>query len=413
MTKKRLFFLCDNYPLTAGEFFVDDEMRVISNSFENIIIYTSSNEQRNNLNRYIPSNAEIISYSKNHLEESKIKYLFRVFSTVFLNELLYAFRHLSIKTWKQVFKIMYVDIHKAYRLCNEIENICIKKGINLSDCVFYSYWHDYRALALSILKRKYGCECIARAHGWDNFADRHKPPYLPFKTFIIKNLSNTFTISLAGKKCFEKYISPKQNDKIKVARLGKFNNRKPNNSPQIGNYLICSCSNLISLKRVNLIIDLLSEMELKGIRWVHFGDGTLRKELEKYASEKLSDINFEFRGIVANDKILDFYADNYVDLFVNVSESEGIPVSIMEAMSAGIPVLATNVGGTSEIVNSENGFLVDADFDVQKVAKTIEKYLLSGNESVKTYRQNAYNFWKENYEAGKNYSDFGEMLMRL
>lgn len=42
-----------------------------------------------------------------------------------------------------------------------------------------------------------------------------------------------------------------------------------------------------------------------------------------------------------------------------MSDSEGIPVSIMEAMSFGIPVIARNVGGMSEIVNEENGLLLE------------------------------------------------------
>ena len=48
---------------------------------------------------------------------------------------------------------------------------------------------------------------------------------------------------------------------------------------------------------------------------------------------------------------------------MNVSESEGIPVSIMEASSFGIPVIATNVGGVGEIVeNGYNGLLLNKDF---------------------------------------------------
>ena len=49
---------------------------------------------------------------------------------------------------------------------------------------------------------------------------------------------------------------------------------------------------------------------------------------------------------------------NDFDLFVNMSLSEGIPVSIMEAISFGIPIIATNVGGNAEIVNDETGVLI-------------------------------------------------------
>ena len=40
--KKTLILLCDNYPLSAGEFFIDDEMRVIAPRFDKVILYTAS-----------------------------------------------------------------------------------------------------------------------------------------------------------------------------------------------------------------------------------------------------------------------------------------------------------------------------------------------------------------------------------
>ncbi len=51
------------------------------------------------------------------------------------------------------------------------------------------------------------------------------------------------------------------------------------------------------------------------------------------------------RGGISNAEVFQFYRDNKVDLFVNASTSEGLPVSIMEAISFGIPSIATNVGG--------------------------------------------------------------------
>ena len=111
-------------------------------------------------------------------------------------------------------------------------------------------------------------------------------------------------------------------------------------------------------------------------------------------------------GIVNNNLILDFYSENYIDLFINVSETEGIPVSIMEAQSAGIPVLATNVGGTSEIVNNKNGFLIDKSFEVVSVANMIKKYLKSNDEIICEKRNYAYQNWKLNYNAHINYTEF-------
>ncbi|MBR3568993.1 MAG: glycosyltransferase [Bacteroidales bacterium] len=407
MKQKTLILLCDNYPLSAREFFIDDEMRVIAPKFDKVLIYTASADSGENLNRFVPTNAEIVSFSRQKLESGKLKSVFRIFKPMLMAELFFALRGLPVKQWLSAIKIMYVEIHRATNLKEDLVGLCKAKNLNPSDCVFYSYWHDYKALALAMLRKDdKSIKCIARAHRWDVFADKNLIPYLPFKSFIINNLSQTYSISDAGKIYFEQYLNCKLDDKVTVSRLGKFNDRQPNMDKPSDSVLICSCSNLIPVKRVDKIIEVISLLQTKNIRWVHFGDGSLRANLEAMATNKLQNVEFEFRGIVANNKILDFYAENHVDLFINLSASEGIPVSIMEALSAGIPVLATSVGGTAEAVNSKNGFLIPADFDSHNVAQIIDNYLNAPIPEQNVYRQNAYDFWQENYEAGKNYNDF-------
>jgi len=412
MSQKILFFLCDQYPYTAGEFFIDDETRVLESKFDKILILTAADTTKC-LTRFFPNNAIIASFSVSKLACGKIKSILHIFTPMFVSELFFVFRYLSVKHWFSVFKIMYVDIHRSKNLKKLIINLCQQQNIGLHQCTFYSYWHDYKALALAMLRKDdQSIKCVARAHGWDNFADRHTPPYLPFKSFIINNLSQTYSISDAGKIYFEQYLNRKLDDKVMVSRLGKFNGRQPNMEKQPDSVLICSCSNLIPVKRVDKIIEVISHLQTKKIRWVHFGDGPLRAELEALAADKLQGVAYEFRGIVPNAEILDFYAGEYVDLFVNLSSSEGIPVSIMEALSAGIPVVATNVGGTAEAVNEKNGFLVPADCDCKDLAKIIADYFNLDSKQQSAYRNNARNFWKENYEAGKNYGEFYRMIMR-
>ena len=411
MKQNTLILLCDNYPLSAREFFIDDEMRVIAPKFDKVLIYTASADSGENLNRFVPANAEIVSFSRQKLESGKLKSIFRIFKPMFVAELFFALRNLPVKYWLSAVKIMYVEIHRATNLKKDLVGLCKAKNLNPSDCVFYSYWHDYKALALAMLRKNdQSIKCVARAHGWDNFADRHTPPYLPYKSFIINNLSQTYSISDAGKIYFEQYLNRKLDDKVTVSRLGKFNDRQPNMDKQFDSVLICSCSDIRADKRIDKIIDVLSLLKCQNVKWVHIGDDNLRTVIEQYAKEKLQNVDYEFLGMISNPSLLDYYSTNYVDLFINLSTSEGIPVSIMEALSAGIPIVATNVGGTPEIVNQQNGFLVDADFNVEDVAKVVDDYLAMPSDIHRKYRMNAYNFWKENYEAGKNYGAFGELI---
>lgn len=413
MKNKTLILLCDNYPLSAGEFFIDDEMRVIAPRFEKVILYTASAKSYENLNRFVPDNTEIVQFSRQKLEVGKIKSFFRIFKPMFLRELAFAIRKLPIKYWVSAFKIMYVDIHRATNLKNELLQFCNHSHLNVSDCIFYSYWHDYKALALALLRKESKhLKCIARAHGGDVFRHRFNPPYIPFKHFIISSLSCTITVSYKGKNEFSQYNCLEE--KIKVSHLGKFNSRLPMlekiNKDKI---VFVSCSNLIADKRVNLIIDVISAIDKVSMEWHHFGKGELEDYIKGYADRKLKNVYFKFYGCVDNRTILEFYANNYVDLFINLSKWEGIPVSVMEALSAGIPVVATDVGGTSEAVNDEIGFLVPAIFNNEDVATIISNYLSLSISEQQSYRRKAYQFWKENYEAATNYRKFCDILENL
>ena len=114
------------------------------------------------------------------------------------------------------------------------------------------------------------------------------------------------------------------------------------------------------MKRLELLIEALGMLAAEHpelhVVWNHLGDGPLRELAEAAATSALAGrMEFTFRGQLTNSAVLDFYRRNPVDVFANVSASEGVPVSIMEAQACGIPVVATAVGGTPEIVSDRIG----------------------------------------------------------
>ncbi|NSW45956.1 MAG: glycosyltransferase [Bacteroidales bacterium] len=410
---KTLILLTDNYPITHGEFFIDDEMRVIADRFEKVIVVVKS-QQSVNFNRYVPKNMIVYPVSDFVSFFDKVKALPKILSSFFMEEWRFAIKNYKLKPSVILFKLMYMDVVRALKVKKQLLDVLFKEAISQNKTIYYSYWNDYKALALSLMKAKNNSMvCVSRAHGWDVFFERHQPPYLPFKKFIVSNLDVTYSISEAGRKAFISLLGNEYNNKIAVSRLGKINHRLPIENKNHDGILICSCSHIIPLKRIHLIVELLAILNIKNLKWVHFGDGPLRNRLEELAQEKLQYVKYEFKGNVPNEEILDFYHKNYVDLFINLSESEGVPVSIMEALSAGIPVLATNVGGVCEVVNQKVGFLVPKGFKVDDVAKIIKNYLNLPDIEKQQYRENAYQFWKENFEAEKNYGEFVKKIFEL
>jgi glycosyltransferase involved in cell wall biosynthesis len=81
------------------------------------------------------------------------------------------------------------------------------------------------------------------------------------------------------------------------------------------------------------------------------GTGPLFSEMTKLSSDIT---NIKLLGRVENN--LEFL--NSIDLLINTSSIEGIPLTAMEAISQGVPVIAPNIGGMSElIIDGRNGFL--------------------------------------------------------
>lgn len=106
------------------------------------------------------------------------------------------------------------------------------------------------------------------------------------------------------------------------------------------------------------------------------------------------------------------YEKESFDLFVNVSSSEGIPVSIMEAMSFGIPCIATDVGGSGEIViDRYNGILLKDDFRIQDFIQALDWYLKMDSNTILELRKNVYLSWERKYNAETNYTEFVEELL--
>jgi len=88
----------------------------------------------------------------------------------------------------------------------------------------------------------------------------------------------------------------------------------------------------------------------------------LQEDLE-YLAGSLGIKNLvEFKGRVDHDKIPDLMQASHI--FLHCSENEGLPVAIMEAMAAGLPVIAAKVGGVPELVkHGVTGYCLNFDDD--------------------------------------------------
>lgn len=122
-------------------------------------------------------------------------------------------------------------------------------------------------------------------------------------------------------------------------------------------------------------------------------------------------LSYRFAGNIPNEQILDFYKNNNIDCFVMTSEHEGLPVSIMEAESAGIPIVTTNVGGIKEMIR-DNGVLLSPEASYQDVGEAIVKVLRSSAQEKLSMRQKSLSIWNESFDAEKNSKEFYNFLVK-
>ena len=125
-----------------------------------------------------------------------------------------------------------------------------------------------------------------------------------------------------------------------------------------GSPLLLSVGNLVELKGHHLLIDALKALQSRypSAQLVIVGQGPERGSLEKQARACGVSRRVVFTGIVPNEELARWYSA--ADVLVLASRREGWPNVLLEAMACGTPVVATDVGGTAEIIASNVGFLV-------------------------------------------------------
>lgn len=120
-------------------------------------------------------------------------------------------------------------------------------------------------------------------------------------------------------------------------------------------YILVSVGELAPGKKNMVVIDALAELKDLKISYLICGEGQMREELEKRAAELGVSDRIVFAGYVTDTPLI----LSQSDVFVFPSAREGLPVSVMEAMAAGLPVIASDIRGVRElVVHAKGGYLV-------------------------------------------------------
>ncbi len=404
-----LILFTSTFPFGADEAYIENEIGFLSNGFRKIVIITNATDCK--VSRKIPPNVTVLHRTYQLSLTEKILSLSKLLSPDFLYEFLFIVRKYRIKPTPTIVNTILQSLYKACLL----EKFLTQKLPEIArspQTVYYSYWADDNAAALAYLKKRgFIYTAFCRAHRWDVYFEKNAARYLPLRRTLATYLTGIFFISGDGLQYFVRKVG--QFKSLKISRLGVFETGSSQSDTSDTSFHILSCSAVIERKRVHMIAQALALVQDSGrkIKWTHIGNGPLFRKLSDTVTSTLSknkNVEINLVGNMSNQDVRNFYSHNAIDLFINVSESEGVPVAIMEAMSASIPAIATSVEGNREIVNDGiNGFLLNKNFSPQDLSLLIEK---CQNIDLSVLRQNAYNTWLEKYNAHRNYTAFVEHL---
>lgn len=402
--KNNVILFTVSYPYGNKEQFLETEIEYLSNTFEKVTVIPAFIEENK---REIPQN--IVVDTEFAQKNNNFKFAFSSLVTT--------------HTYKEIIVNLSVmlSIKKLQKLISFTgRGVALFKYLkeNYSkENVFYSYWFNGAVFAFFLYDQKVAkINYVSRAHGSDLYLEPNGG-YLPLRSTVLKNIHKVFPISKNG---YNYLLQQYQlnNSQISIARLGtKDHNIFTLESKDPKQFYVVSCSHISPVKRVDLTIKSLANVAQKNpaitFYWTHIGAGKEYHKIRSLAQNILPEnVTVDFLGNLNNANVFKFYKNHFVDLFINTSISEGIPVTFMEAMSCSIPVMALDVGGVSEIVNKDTGILLDKKASYDTIAEALHQ-VVNDKQLLESKKIHAREFWDNYYNAKHNYQVFAEVLSGL
>lgn len=411
--KPNLYLITTDFPFGKGETsFVLPELPYLAEKFNVTIISNSLNKEQTTV---LDDEVKVIHYNrKATLIQKIIDSICYLGSPAAYQEIIDIFRQKEKIVGRLFESILFFEEARRFRRFLSNNHVLDDR----EPAIVYCYWYTYYCLTMTEYCNKHSnIKVITRAHRYDLYDEGSRFGRQPFKNQMNRHLQAIVFIAEHGREYYiEKYGKPFAAEQYQLFRLGV----KPQGERIMINnkedeFLLTSCSVVIPRKRVELIVDALTQIAEFKIRWVHFGDGDDLEKLCRYANEKLSNMSnicCDFKGYVEPEQIMKFYEENYVDAFITTSASEGCPVSVQEAMAYGIPIIGTAVAEIPYMIKG-NGILLSENPSATEVGDAIKNIYHRTPLELTAMREQSFCLWRDNFNLEKNATDFANFLMEI
>lgn len=313
---------------------------------------------------------------------------------------------LNLKSPSLIFDF-FIAFFKIFRIVGKVDGVIVRAGglgtlvaiigfirfrpvgIEVGGCVFNSLWHYGNLLGKVTAPFSYLLRCIIL-----RLANKVQ--------MVTQNyLQNRYFIKLDNKKCIG--ISNVAISRHDQSALDKRKNRVLRNKKiilgTIGSFNGTFKGHNVAIKACSLLNKKGYDVELRIL-----GAGDKKPLLRHVNHHNIADKVFLYNPVKPGKEVDSWLSE--IDIYCQFSRREGISRALIEAMNLAIPVVASNAGGTYELVNKNSLFEID---DIKSAIKIIEKLINNNDfylmmcqhsyENTKEYEKNylhekRYNFWK-------------------
>ncbi len=403
----RLYYFTDSYPFSVDYTWKSAEITEAAKQFDEVIIVPFTYKKDKEFS--FAENVRIVKPTLGNTLFAKTKYIKHLFSRQQPQPWLREFFKALPKGKQAVINWYLATIYSDIVVKTEIFKQLKQEVDQQEHTVLFFQWTMNNALLVPFLNTLGYQNIICRMHGFDLYEFRHDH-YLPYKSAILKHAKVCTFISEHGLN-YATQLYPFIARKSKIHYLGA-KSMAENIVVAHQKFHLVSVSRVVPLKRLDLLVEALKLVKTP-MKWTHLGDGYAYDNIKKRANDLKqlnSHIDVEFLGWLSPEAITHYFSKNGIHALILVSETEGLPVVIMEAFSASIPVIATNVGGISELVDKHNGILLNAHPNASEVAEAIEQM---ANEAFGTYtkrREAALKSYLKSFNLETNTKKFIDFL---
>lgn len=421
--KRWVVFFTLYYPYThkgiSYDRYVSEEVKRLSENFEIVHIISASSGHDGELE--VPGNVIVQNFKLQSGWADKTALVKAMGRTFFYRAIINVARIYKRIITPHILKAIAVYAARAIRYTVFLEKILSAINFEEYDVWIYSYWNFEYALASVLLKDKFPLKVVVRTHSLDLYFHRMPENYQPFKRQTYLGADLFAFISAQGRQYFfdKNKIPPSIQHKGVLAYIGT-KNEQGLYKLNYDKIIVLTNAWIQPLKRIDLLVRALALLDDVPVEWIHVGDdyGTNRlpalMELTRQLLGAKKNISYNYVGRKNNNEIMGIFRNKQVNLFINLSTTEGTPVSMMEALSFGVPIIGTAVGGVPEIVEEGvNGYLLPPDVDAAAVAARIREFYLLAPNQKERISANARRTWNEKFNACTNSKMLMEKIIAL